>query len=145
MSREVADSLRQHRTIVVNDAHLLAPWADMLVALDGNWPQALREFAGVKVTSVADETLDARYIGPRWERVGSLEVVNSGLTAIRLAADMGAARIILAGFDPEAHGHFEGHPGGHQEQGPEPYPGLTAGLKQLCAELRARGIDITRI
>ena len=91
MSQEVADALREHRRIVVNFTHRLAPDADMLVALDGNWPQELRDFAGLRVTGVLDDDLDALYIGPRWERVQmapghEIEVHNSGLTAIRIAA-----------------------------------------------------------
>lgn len=142
MSREVADALREHRRIVVNFTHRLAPDADMLVAMDGNWPQELRDFAGLRVTGVLDDELDALYIGPRWERVQiapghEIEVHNSGLTAVRIAAQMGAARIILAGFDLDTPGHWYD---GVQEE----YTGVAQGIAALEAELTARGVTVER-
>ena len=144
MSAEVVEALREHRTIAVNDAHRLAPGADMLVALDGNWPPAQREFAGMRVTGVADDELDALYCGPMYERVTlgpnhQIEIRNSGLAAVRIAAGMGAARIILAGFEPDRPGHFyddEVDTGG--------YLGLAEGLAALIAELQARGIAVEK-
>ena len=84
-------ALKKHKTIAVNRAHELAPNADILVALDGNWPAEYRAFKGRKITGVADETLDALYIGPQWEAVelepqNTIFIVNSGFTAIRMAA-----------------------------------------------------------
>jgi len=142
MSQEVADALREHRRIVVNFTHRLAPDADMLVAMDGNWPKELRDFTGLRVTGVLDDDLDALYIGPRWERVQiapghEIEVHNSGLTAIRIAAQMGAARIILAGFDLGTPGHWYD---GVQEA----YTGVAQGIAALEAELTARGVKVER-
>lgn len=144
LTADVADSLRQHRSIAVNYALRLAPWADMLVALDGNWPAEFRAFEGMRVTGIADEGLDALYAGPQYESVQlapnhQIEIHNSGLAAIRIAAAMGASRIILAGFDPELRGHFyddEVDTGG--------YVGLSAGLRQITAELKARGIAVEK-
>lgn len=142
MSQEVADALRKHRRIVVNFTHRLAPDGDMLVAMDGNWPQEFRDFAGMRVTGVLDDDLDALYIGPRWERVQlapghEIEVHNSGLTAIRIAAQMGAARIILAGFSPETSGHW-------YDDVKEEYRGVAQGLAAIEAELTARGVVVDR-
>lgn len=143
MSADVAESLREHRTIAVNHSHRMAPWADMLVALDGNWPQSFREFAGMRVTGVKDDELDALYAGPMYERVQfrpghAIEIRNSGLSAIRIAAGMGAARIILAGFDyPGVLGHFY-----DDEVDTGDYIGLREGLEALTAELRVRGIAV---
>lgn len=144
MSEEVAQALRGHRRIVVNAAHRLAPDADMLVALDGNWPQALREFAGLRVTGVADDSLDALYAGPMWERVRlapnhEIEIRNSGLAAIRIAAAMGASRIIRAGFDPERPSHFY-----DDEVDTGAYPGLAAAIATLTADLALRGVPVER-
>lgn len=142
MSQEVADALSHHRTIAVNDASQLAPWADVLVALDGNWPAAYREFAGLRVTGVADASLDAFYVGHRWEpvRMGhnhTIEIRNSGLYAVRLAAELGAARIILAGFDPETRRHWH-----DDETDTGEYVGLREALTALTAELQARGVIV---
>lgn len=141
----LAESMRLHKTIAVNEAHRLAPWADVLVGLDGNWPAAWRAFPGQRLTGVADETLDADYIGPMWERVTlapghTIEIRNSGLAAVRIAAALGAARIVLAGFDhPRQPGHFydDEVDAGH-------YTGLAEGLAALTAELAARGIMVER-
>lgn len=143
MSQEVADALREHRRIVVNYTHRLAPDADMLVAMDGNWPQEMREFAGLRVTGVQDDSLDAIYIGPRWERVQlapghQIEIHNSGLTAVRIAAQMGAARIILAGFEPETPGHWYDN----EVDSSNFYTGLAQALQDLTVELQAKGVKV---
>lgn len=144
MSQSVADDLKQHDVrVVVNDAHVLAPDADMLVALDGVWPEGYGTFAGRRVTGVHDGHEAAMYAGPMYERIvlapcHIVEVRNSGLAAIRLAADAGAARIVLAGFEPDTGAHW----GGSTTTGLDasaPYPGhLTEGLAALRAELAAR-------
>lgn len=148
LTPEAVEALRANFCIAVNHSCLMAPWADMLVALDGNWPQERREFEGMRVTGVADPDLDAFYIGSMYERVRvapghEIEIRNSGLAAIRIAAGMGASRIILAGFDPERRGHLFGGEAWQAESG-EPYPGLTAGLAQITAELAARGVVVER-
>lgn len=145
MSQQLADSLREHRTIAVNEAIRLAPWADMLLALDGNWPQAFRDFAGVRLAGIEDDTLDAFYIGHRFDRVTiapghQVEIRNSGLAAIRIAAEMGASRILLAGFDhPARPGRFY-----DDEVDTGEYIGLAAGLVQITAELQAQGVSVER-
>jgi hypothetical protein len=144
LTPEAVALLREHRTIAVNFACRLAPDADMLVALDGNWPQEFREFKGMRVTAVADDDLDALYVGPQWERVKigaghEIEIHNSGLAAIRIAVGMGAGRIILAGFDAEDARHFyddEVDTGG--------YVGLAQALSALVTELSARGFIVER-
>lgn len=146
MSAAVASSLREHKTIAVNHTHSLAPWADMLVALDGNWPPEWRAFKGLRVTGVADDTLDALYAGPMYETIAlgpnhTVEIRNSGLASVRIAAAMGAARIILAGFDHPARG-------GHwydDEIDAGQYIGLAEGLAAITADLAARGIVIDRL
>lgn len=141
MTEQLAERLRAHRTIAVNHAHRMAPWADMLLALDGNWPQAWREFPGMRVTGVKDDTLDALYVGQMFEmvtlRAGHVVLIrNSGLAAIRVAARMGSAQIILAGFEPEKWTpSFEGEP--------NPYVGVAEGLEAIRAELR--GVIVERL
>jgi hypothetical protein len=144
LTPKVVALLREHRTIAVNFACRLASDADMLVALDGNWPQEFRDFKGMRVTAVADDELDALYVGPRWERVTlapghEIEIHNSGLTAIRIAVGMGAGRIILAGFDPTEPGHFY-----DDEVDTGAYVGLAQAMSALTNELTARGVIVER-
>lgn len=136
MTAAVAEAVRAQadRVIVVNNAIRFAPDADMLVALDAGWPQEWRDFGGMLVTGIEDPDLDALYVGHRFERVQmgpshEIEIRNSGLTAVRLAAELGAARIIRAGFDATAEDGF-------------PYDGVALGLRAIERELRARGIVV---
>ena len=144
LTPDVCEALRSNFCVAVNFACRAAPWADMLVALDGNWPQELREFKGERMTGVADPDLDATYVGPMYERVRlspshEIEIRNSGLAAIRIAARMGASRIILAGFEPERPWHFY-----DDEVDTGEYVGLSAGIAQITAEMAARGIVVER-
>jgi hypothetical protein len=150
MSAEVADALRGHRCIAVNYAVRLAPWAHMVVALDmdPDLDAALAEFDCLRVTGNVSEDLDGLYAGQWWERVRlapnhEIEIRNSGLAAIRIAAAMGAARIILAGFNPESRGHFYDDEVDTGDR-PDPYIGVAAGLAAMTAELQARGIVVER-
>lgn len=146
MSQSVADALRKHRTIVVNHTHRLAPWADMLVALDINLPlwESARDFAGIKICGAESDKINAMYAGQWHERVKmgpshTVQIVNSGLAAIRIAVAMGASKIILAGFDPDKAGHFAGRP---HSRGHKPHDAVGIGLVAVIAELRARGIEV---
>lgn len=151
LTPEVAESMKELRTIVVNHAHRLAPWADILLALDGNWPAEWRDFAGRRVTGIDDPDLDALYIGPRWETVTLapghvVEIRNSGLTAIRLAAALGARRILLAGFEPEEDRRFydDEVDTGDRPMAGDPYLGVPQGLAQITAQLAAQGVSVER-
>ena len=137
MSAEVAEQLRAYKCIAVNFTHDIAPWADMLVALDRNmkiW-NAAESFGGIKICGFESDLIDAFYIGAMHEAVRlsgthRIEIRNSGLAAIRIAEQMGAAKIILAGFDPELE--------------PEKYPGLDKALLALTKEIQGRGIEVVR-
>lgn len=137
MTAELAQELVElhDRTIAVKFTSRIAPWADMLVALDGNWPQEFRDFAGMRVTGCADAELDALYVGHVQETVGAVSIRNSGLAAVRIAAGMGGSRILIAGFEPEAGMRWH-------DEAPRPYTGVRAGMEQIVAELVALGIEV---
>lgn len=144
MTPELAETARGHKTIVVNRAVKFAPWADMFVALDPHhpfWDEADRlDFKGMRVCGVECEH-DALYPGVMYETVilapgNVIEIRNNALAAIRIAALMGAKKIMLLGFDPERYEEVHAHTG---------FTGLVAGLAQITAELRANGIDIERV
>jgi hypothetical protein len=145
LTLEIAESLTAHRCIAVNHSFLLAPAADMLVALDLDFWTDTKDFSGLRVCGVDSDDVDALYAGPMYERIEigpghTVELRNSGLAAIRIAARMGATRIILAGFDPRTRAHFDGHP---NAEGPAAgYPALAEGLAGMIAELGEQGIAV---
>lgn len=149
MNRATADDLKQFRRIAVNHTFQLAPDADMLVALDLDsklWAAA-KNFSGLRVCGVSSDDIDALYAGQMYQRVemGPCDVIelhNSGLAAIRIAAAMGAARIVLAGFDPDVPGHFAGRP--EATPGQPQHAALSVGLRALISELRAAGVVVDR-
>lgn len=143
MTAELAETARGHKTIAVNRAVKFAPWADMFVALDPHhpfWEEADRlEFSGLRVCGVECD-IEALYAGMFYESVNmgeghTIEIRNNALAAIRIAALMGAKKIILLGFDPERYEEVQAHTG---------FTGLVAGLAQITAELQAQGIEIER-
>lgn len=144
MTAELAETARGHKTVAVNRAVKFAPWADMFVALDPHhpfWEEADNlGFSGMRICGVECD-LDALYPGMMYERVtmpggGTIEIRNNALAALRIAARAGAAKIILLGFDPERYEEIHAHTG---------FRGLSQGLDQITAELRAAGIEVERI
>lgn len=142
MTADLAETARGHKTIAVNRAIKLAPWADMFVALDPHHPfwDSASDFHGLRVCGVECD-IDALYPGMLYETVQIAEnhiiqIRNNALAAIRIAARAGAAKIVLLGFDPERYEEIHAHTG---------FYGLVQGLEQLTAELRAQGIVIERI
>lgn len=119
------------RLVVVNDAYRLAPWADVLYAADAKWwkwhqdvPDAalparkytLQRTAIAYRPSVELLAWDGHAgltTNPAYVRLGG----HSGYQAINVALHLGAARIVLLGYDMQAAGdgrqHFHGaHPDG---------------------------------
>lgn len=99
------------RVIAINDAYKLAPWADVLYACDAKWWEwhkgaptyngglryslnsIARKWPGVQILRrTGDIGLE---LAPNGVRSGN----NSGYQAINLAVHLGAARIVLLGYD----------------------------------------------
>jgi len=120
-----------HYVIAVNDAYRLAPWADVLYAPDARWwgwhGAGASSFPGRKYTlddseaaaAAGAERLNYRSGGglsddPTTIMTGG----HAGYQAINVAVHLGAARIILLGYDlqPEEatgrHHYFGDHPDG---------------------------------
>jgi hypothetical protein len=109
MSQEIADAVRwKCKVVAVADCYRLAPWADALVAHDRNWwreyPDALhfagRKFCGWECDGTELLSFDVR-LGTG---------LNSGLQGARVAAMLGASRILLLGFDMHGAHFFGEHP-----------------------------------
>lgn len=101
--------------IAVKDAWTLCPWAEVLYACDHHWWEHHRgviPFEGLRIAF--DPRTIEKYLGMRFikvdisrahsdmlfEKVGRISWGgNSGFHAINLAAQFGAKRIVLVGFD----------------------------------------------
>ncbi len=145
MTREVAEQIRSSgcRSIAVNDNGLpkngkpaMAPWADILYASDATWWYNMRrsaeKFAGLKVTiatqgnvapnTISDDVVIMGHGGVAGfdERTAFLRTgSNSGYAATHLAIHLGAARIVLCGFDMHADKDGKAHWfGDHAWRGP---------------------------
>lgn len=147
LTQEMIDDVKHYKRIAVRRAFERVPSADMLVALDGPtgsmddafWEDA-RDFKGIKVCGLKCD-VDALYPGLMYERVEispthTIEIRNNGLAGIRLAAQGGAAKILLAGFDAERYDAEHAHTG---------FWGMKEGLAQIIAELRGRGVEVEHV
>lgn len=112
------------RVIAINSSWRLAPWADVLYFTDSGWylanaetvkswpglvismsPRAKRELPDKvkRVKGIGDPSFPPRQMGrPSFPPLGSEGVQqgrNSGNTAVGVAIAMGAARVLLCGYD----------------------------------------------
>lgn len=155
MSAEVVAAVRaavHHRVIVVNNTYELAPWADLLYAADGKWwevnHKATLKFYGLKVTCTPvpfDDVLQLRDTGrdgfdpdPSCVRTGG----NSGYQAVHVAAHLGAARILLCGFDMHGGHWHERHKDPLREHGEGIYARWIQRFETLAPPLKERGVEV---
>lgn len=108
--RHAADS---RRVVVVNTTYQIAPWADVLFAMDHKWwthPDhrlPVRDFGGDKF-SCSMSAAGVVKMQPPFQHFG-----NSGAAAISLAYVFGARRILLLGYDAQRTGGRVHHHGDH--------------------------------
>lgn len=155
---DLARARGKARALAVNEGWQLAPWAEVLYACDGAWwglRQGVQEFAGLKVT--ADHAAALAFPGLHLIRVrhgiDRMSFVpgevgwggNSGFHAVNLAAQFGAARIVLVGFDMHVAGGVHWH-GRHPRGLNNPDARNTARWRRLmdaaAPDLAARGIEV---
>ena len=147
------------RIIAINDAYRLAPFADALYACDvkwWKWHEGVPSFAGAKWSldhsqwhgyrvKYPDVQL-LRNTGPNGLEhapTGLRNGRNSGYQAINLAVHYGAARIVLLGYDMQAHAkkgsHFFGeHPNGQRS----PYGSFRQVFQTLVKPLKKINVEI---
>lgn len=157
----------QARVIAVNDAYRLAPWADVVFAADSKWWRWQQE------QGVRDDALPAMQVTldrlARDYRPSVIQIERKGVTglwlqpdgvctgghggyaAINLAVHLGAARIVLLGYDmlpatnadgSERHHFFGAHPDGTHPK----YPyriGAYASLLDPLARLNISIVNCT--
>lgn len=155
---EAIASVSRYAKVVVRESWRLCPIQHgVLLSLDGDreWFRLARDvggFLGLALTGNPDagaNELDFRYIGLRYERVRidantEVEIRNSGIAAVRVAAEMGATEILLVGFDM-SRGYALGYVPGVQKPGERPYGYAPEALAALIAELAAQGVTVRHV
>ena len=137
-----------HRVIVVNNAWVTLPWADVLYACDYLWwrqyHDAVRKgFAGQRWTqdrSAAERWPDLCHVKHQAGEGLGLKMLNtngnSGMGAINLAYLFGARRILLLGFDMKLGPNGERH---YHPDHPKPLV-----QNQVFEEWRHKGAKLAR-
>lgn len=146
------------RVIAINDAFKLAPWADVLYCCDGkfiNHYEGIRSFTGPKYSL----TVNARRY-PEWIRLaknmagglslnpsvlctGATSNGNSGFQAINLAVHLGAARILLLGYDMSRHSGKSHWFGEHPNRwAPSNYKAFLPTFDSLVKPLKTLGVEV---
>ena len=149
------------KTIVVNDAYSIAPWADILYASDAQWWDAhgyVREFRGRRwshdrngstwphraASAKIDLIQGANGIGISTDPHIIYFGGNSGFQAMHLAVNMGAKTILLTGFDCGTWGgksHFFGeHP--QRIRKISPYPMFRQAFNVASEHLVKMGVNV---
>lgn len=150
------------RVIAINDAHRLAPWADVLYSSDRRWwpyHKAVPSFHGLRygIGSAPGKRNPFRehpeivvlknsgYTGLETHPGGLMNGKNSGYAAINLAVHFGAVRILLLGYNMghvSGASHFFGeHPPALQQPGWN-YASFRAVFASLVAPLAALGVQV---
>lgn len=156
------------RVIAIKEAHCLAPWADVLYACEAKWWEYYRgagTFTGLKYALRPDPKDHPRAAADlkTLQRYPDLQLIrhsgefglelqpnavrhgyNSGYQAINLAVHLGAARIVLLGFDMSkgidgTQNWFGPHP---NHSAPSPYPIFIQAMSTLVEPLKAAGIEV---
>ena len=152
------------RVIAVNDSYRLAPWADAIYACDVRWWMWQYELHRAEITAFAGlrfgmQTERVNREGrPEWGvtwlknagvtglelELGSLKNGrNSGYQAINLAAQCGASRIMLLGFDMSlGHGGKAHWFGSHPYGGPPKLTKFRLYFPSIAPPLKALGIEV---
>lgn len=166
LTREDVEAVRgRARVIVVNRSIELAPWADVWYAADArfwkwahrgdaDWADVKRiagAYAGLKFTVTVESTKwpGVTLLGRGPSHGLSLDPLklclggNSGYQAINLAVLMGAARVILLGYDMRVgtrgrqHWHAD-----HPMKQASPYSTFQQAYPTLVAPLKAAGVEV---
>jgi len=148
-----AQAAGRARIVAINNTWRRAPFADALYASDAAWWRHYRPaFTGERWSrSMAAPEFGARYCpGIAGDRLSTDPARIhfggfSGFQAVNLAFLLGAAKIVLAGFDCAPAGalsHWHGdHPRGLNNPGPANFAAWCAVLDPAAADLAAQGVE----
>lgn len=155
LTQAQVDACRGLRTIAINDAYRLAPWADVLYFCDERWYKwheaAVQDFVGLVVT-MENYGLpgDIKHLhnmgrdGLYHEPDGLMTGRNSGIQAINLAVHFGVDRILLLGYDMRAvNGRTHWHEGRPAPASHNVYQqAMLPCFATLVEPLRKRGVEV---
>lgn len=146
------------RVIAVNDAYLMAPFADVLYFADVKWHnwhkdrEEFRAFAGQKCSIFigVDQKLgpsvyllkQAGYMGLSNDPTEIVTGSNSGYQAINIAALSGARRIVLLGYDAQPKDGKHHFFGAHPDKSHAPYDVIRGRFRDLVQPLRKLGVEV---
>lgn len=151
---DVARCRGRARVLAINDAYRLAPWADVLYACDAKWwrwHEGVPTFMGLKysldraaatwpgVTVLANTGEDDLERSPHGLKTGR----NSGFQAMNLAVHLGAARILLLGYDMQTGGPRRSHWfGDHPDRVVSPYSTFIDRFRTIVSPLQQLGVEV---
>lgn len=155
LTQEDVDYVRGKATVIaVNDAFRFASWAEVLFSCDAkwwywNWKKGASDFAGLKfaltpgaskypgVTVLKKTGETGLELDPTGLRAGR----NSGYQAVNLAVHLGAARIVLLGYDMRSNGkdHFFG---AHPDSSKPPFAICLQRFATLVEPLKQLGVSV---
>lgn len=166
LTPEDVNAVRGHGTVIaVNDAHLLAPWADVLYSSDRYWWKyhaCVPTFAGLRATiefspgryakelaELSPEMYFLRNTGHQGVEADPTGIrtcgQNSGGAAVNVALHLGARRIVLLGYDcgvPGGKRHFFGDHPPRIQQHVSLFPTWRAAFEQMRAPFDALGVEV---
>ncbi len=160
LTAEQVETVRQSgaATIVVNDAYLMAPFADLAYFADTKWwnwhkdrPE-WKAFAGQRCTINVSPCAEKEVLvlerswkpnvvlsaDPREIATGS----HSGFQALNIAFLAGANPIVLLGYDCRSQGDKHHFFGAHPDKTMPPYQSIRGFYHPAAAEARAAGVRI---
>lgn len=142
------------RVIAINDAYRLAPWADVLYACDQKWwtwHHGVPSFIGPKYAVGGHEPItwpdvqvlrNTGMLGLELDPSGLRVGRNSGHQAINLAIHLGAARILLLGYDMSPDGTRGHWFGDHPDGQPSPYAQMREEFESMVEPLAELGVTV---
>lgn len=152
---DVAAVRGQTRVIALNNAYQLAPWADVLYACDQKWwtwHQGVPSFTGPKFSIAASDPVtwpdvqvlqNTGVLGLERQPTGLRTGYHSGYQAMNLAVHLGAARILLLGYDLKVGGAGRTHwHGDHPDRQPSPYAAMLEAFPSIVAPLQDVGVEV---
>lgn len=154
--------LQRHRAIAVNSAYRVAPWSSFLYFRDGDWwyrdghDEAVAELYGGTVVTTHQGLLDhpwVKCLGHGPQRTGlnpNPEALvrgnHAGHEAIDLAVHLGAARIVLLGYDMTRE-HGDNFHNSHKRTVDEQTYSMKfkPNIEDAAAHLAAKGIAVVNV